>query len=81
MSSIRVVVKIPTSIYPELVTDLTQVPLRDRAERLRILALLGLMGVQRLPPQSVSDSDVAVRALPDQKATTNRLIQRLKGSL
>ena len=40
MSSIRVVVKIPTSIYPELVADLSNVQLRDRAERLWILALL-----------------------------------------
>ena len=81
MSSIRVVVKIPTSIYPELVADLSQFQLRDRAERLRILALLGLMGVQRLPPQSVRDSEIEGGAMPDQKATTNRLIQRLKGSL
>jgi len=42
MSSLRVVVKIPSSIYPELVADLEGVPLRDRAERLRVLALLGL---------------------------------------
>jgi hypothetical protein len=81
MSSIRIVVKIPISIYPELVADLSQVQLRDRAERLRILALLGLMGVQRLPPQSVDDAEVEDRSMPDQKKTANRLVQRLKDSL
>jgi len=81
MSSIRVVVKIPISIYPELVADLSKVQLRDRAERLRILALLGLMGVQRLPPQSARDSEIEDGSMPDQKGTTNRLIQRLKESL
>ena len=81
MSSIRVVVKIPISIYPELVADLSQVQLRDRAERLRILALLGLMGVQKLPSQSVGDSEIGGGSMPDQKKTANRLVQRLKGSL
>ena len=42
MISIRIVVKIPESIYPELISDLSRVQLRDRAERLRVLAMLGL---------------------------------------
>ena len=82
MSSIRVVVKIPTSIYPELVADLSNVQLRDRAERLRILALLGLRDVQRLPPQSVRESPATEgEPKPDQRKTATKLIQRLKGSL
>jgi hypothetical protein len=82
MSSIRVVVKIPISIYPELVADLSNVQLRDRAERLRILALLGLRDVQRLPPQSVRESPATEDvSKPDQRETATKLIQRLKGSL
>ena len=82
MSSIRVVVKIPTSIYPELVADLSNVQLRDRAERLRILALLGLRDVQRLPPPSVREYPAPEdMSKPDQRATATKLIQRLKGSL
>jgi hypothetical protein len=82
MSSIRVVVKIPTSIYPELVADLSNVQLRDRAERLRILALLGLRDVQRLPPPSVRESPASEEvSKSDQRETATKLIQRLKGSL
>ncbi len=82
MSSIRVVVKIPTSIYPELVADLSNVQLRDRAERLRILALLGLRDAQRLPPPSVRESPASEEvSKSDQRETATKLIQRLKGSL
>ena len=82
MSSIRVVVKIPTSIYPELVADLSNVQLRDRAERLRILALLGLRDAQRLPPPSVRGSPASEEvSKSDQRETATKLIQRLKGSL
>ena len=82
MSSIRVVVKIPTSIYPELVADLSNVHLRDRAERLRILALLGLRDAQRLPPPSVRESPASEEvSKSDQRETATKLIQRLKGSL
>ena len=82
MSSIRVVVKIPTSIYPELVADLSNVQLRDRAERLRILALLGLRDVQRLPPPSVRESPASEEvSKSDHRETATKLIQRLKGSL
>jgi hypothetical protein len=80
MSSIRVVVKIPTSIYPELVADLSKVQLRDRAERLRILALLGLRDAQRLPPP-IHDPTIEDTSRSAQKSATNKLIQRLKGSL
>ena len=82
MSSIRVVVKIPPSIYPELVADLSNVQLRDRAERLRILALLGLRDAQRLPPPSVRESPASEEvSKSDQRETATKLIQRLKGSL
>lgn len=48
MSSIRVVVKIPAGSYPELYADLVAAPTRERAERLRLLSMLGLMELQHL---------------------------------
>jgi hypothetical protein len=42
MGYLKIVVKIPTGTHPELVADLNQVAPRERAERLRLLALLGL---------------------------------------
>lgn len=42
MSSIRIVVKIPTGTYPELVANLSKVAPRERAERIRLLAMIGL---------------------------------------
>ena len=48
MGYLKVVVKIPDTIYPELVADLQRAQLRDRAERLRVLAMLGLK--HTLPP-------------------------------
>lgn len=47
MSSIRIVVKIPTGTYPELVADLNQVSPRERAERLRLLAMIGLRDLRQ----------------------------------
>ena len=38
----RVVVKIPSHAYAELVAELERVPARERAERLRVLANVGL---------------------------------------
>ena len=42
LSSRRIVVKIPTGTYPELLADLGTVATRARAERLRMLAMIGL---------------------------------------
>jgi hypothetical protein len=52
MSSIRVVVKIPTGTYPELVADLDKVAPRERAERLRLLAMIGLKELHQIEPMS-----------------------------
>jgi hypothetical protein len=51
MSSIRIVVKIPTGTYPELVADLNQVAPRERAERLRLLAMIGLRDLHQIEPR------------------------------
>ncbi|MBS1211420.1 MAG: hypothetical protein H6R26_36 [Proteobacteria bacterium] len=42
----RVIVKIPGPAYPELVAELEQVPARARAERLRVLATIGLTSLK-----------------------------------
>lgn len=85
MSSIRIVVTIPTGIYPELIADLAQVQLRDRAERLRMLAMLGLRDVQRLPVSLASGNGSAPTATENpeasQRGATNKLIKRLSESL
>jgi hypothetical protein len=41
------VVKIPAGAYPELLTDLAGVAPRERAERLRLLATIGLRDLRR----------------------------------
>jgi hypothetical protein len=85
MSSIRVVVKIPESIYPELTADLAKVELRDRAERLRMLAMLGLRDSQhhRLPQGSreASENPPTSEAVEDQKIAASNLIRTLTRSL
>ena len=52
MSSIRIVVKIPTGTYPELVADLSKVAPRERAERIRLLAMIGLNELHHIDPMS-----------------------------
>lgn len=47
MSSLRIVVKIPTGTYPELLADLGTVAIRERAERLRVLAMIGLRDLRQ----------------------------------
>jgi hypothetical protein len=86
MSSIRIVVTIPTGIYPELIADLAQVQLRDRAERLRMLAMLGLRDAQRTLGAKVTESrgsSPPATENPDaiQRDSTNKLIRRLTDSL
>lgn len=86
MSSLRVVVKIPPSIYPELIADLEGVPLRDRAERLRVLALLGLREASERKQLHDHSSDGNSSVSYDQKRVSKkspaeRLISRLVDTL
>jgi len=80
-----VVVKIPASIYPELLADLAKVDLRDRAERLRMLAMLGLRDSQHhaLPPPADPKAmpQQAPRQDPSPKQVANKLIRNLARSL
>ena len=85
MSSIRIVVTIPTGIYPELIADLAQVQLRDRAERLRMLAMLGLRDAHNIYSAqgigSVPSPSFVGSSTENQKGATKKLIQRLSESL
>jgi hypothetical protein len=83
MGFLKIVVKIPDKIYPELVADLESVQLRDRAERLRVLAMLGLRNTPA-PPAPRPLSRVADATSPTETASvfaTNKLIQKLSESL
>jgi hypothetical protein len=80
MGYLKIVVKIPDTIYPELVADLQRVQLRDRAERVRVLAMLGLKEVSHQPviddgrlPESSS--------IRQAESPTSRLIRNLSDSL
>lgn len=82
MSSIRVVVKIPLGTYPELVADLNQVAPRERAERLRLLAMIGLrdlMEVNRAQvPQPVLGTILPLDDyVPEQKQSATNVIRNL----
>ena len=85
MGYLKIVVKIPDTIYPELVADLQKVQLRDRAERVRVLAMLGLRDADTILPAqglgSVPSSPFAENPTENQKGTTKKLIQRLSDSL
>lgn len=59
MPSLRVVVKIPTGTYPELVADLDKVAPRERAERLRLLAMIGLKELHQIEPRSRHPKNMA----------------------
>ncbi len=81
MSSLRIVVKIPTGTYPELISELDNVASRERAERLRVLAMIGLRELQRCMPASGKDTRNELVALSNTDLTTKtsaqKLIQRL----
>lgn len=56
----RIVVKFPSRAYAELVADLEQMPSRERAERLRLLASVGmtvLRSSQGLPADDFLSQD------------------------
>jgi hypothetical protein len=83
MGYLKIVVKIPDTIYPELVADLERVQLRDRAERVRVLAMLGLRN-DRFPVKNQSLSPSTDASPPSESASvgaTNKLIQKLSESL
>lgn len=86
MTALRIVVKIPAGTYPELSADLSKVTPRERAERMRLLAMIGLMNISGAG-QRVSDSNaigsppVEVPAKPPERSAASRLIQKLSSGL
>ena len=84
MSSLRIVVKIPTGTYPELLADLGTVATRARAERLRVLAMIGLRDLRQgsSQGQAVSSShDATEDDEADRKESANTIIRRLSQGL
>jgi hypothetical protein len=83
MSSLRIVVKIPTGTYPELLADLGTVATRARAERLRVLAMIGLRDLR----QGSSRGQAANLQHPtednaaDRKKSANTIIRKLTQGL
>lgn len=80
MGYLKIVVKIPDTIYPELVADLQRVQLRDRAERLRLLAMLGLMHTQP-PLQEGGRSSAETEPIAESGSASRRMIKSLSDSL
>lgn len=74
--------KIPTGTYPELVADLNQVAPRERAERLRLLAMIGLRDLREVNraqvPQPVLGTNFPLDDyVPEQKQSATNFIRNL----
>jgi hypothetical protein len=84
MSSIRIVVKIPTGTYPELVADLDKVAPRERAERLRLLAMIGLKELHGIEPRSFQQpnrGDSSKQYPSDHETKAGKFIRNLTNKL
>ena len=62
----RIVVKFPSRAYAELLADLEQIPSRERAERLRLLASVGMTVLR---PGSTSTPAVGGNVLGEDRPT------------
>lgn len=84
----RIVVKLPSHAYAELQAELERLPARERAERLRLLASLGLLlcksgVVPAAGPQPLAGAMQPTPA-PAEPASTNRfrgIKERLKNGI
>jgi hypothetical protein len=86
MSSLRIVVKIPTGTYPELLADLGTVATRARAERLRVLAMVGLRDFRQGSSQGQASANLQHPMedggdAADPKQSANRIIRTLAQGL
>ncbi len=81
MGYLKIVVKIPDTIYPDLVADLQRVQLRDRAERVRVLAMLGLRNLEPLQNVRLDNNSVQDSPSQEQHQATKRMIRTLTESL
>lgn len=74
--------KIPLGTYPELVADLNQVAPRERAERLRLLAMMGLRDLRKFEPRPVSDAvSTSIPPQTNPKESATALIRQISKSL
>ena len=84
MSSLRIVVKIPTGTYPELLADLGTVATRARAERLRVLAMVGLRDLRQGSSRGQASANLqhpTEEGATDRKASANTIIRKLSQGL
>jgi len=84
MSSLRIVVKIPTGTYPELVADLDRVATRERAERIRLLAMIGLKELHLIEPKNLQPNnmvDSQEQGLGARETRTSNFIRSLTNNL
>jgi hypothetical protein len=70
----RIVVKFPSRAYAELVADLEQIPSRERAERLRLLASVG-MTVLRSGQVLPADYFLSQDSRPDSEDTSAKRVE------
>lgn len=78
--------KIPTGTYPELVADLNQVAPRERAERLRLLAMIGLKDLRevnraQVPQPALGTTFPLDDYVPEQKKSATNFIRNLTKGL
>ncbi|MER2518003.1 MAG: hypothetical protein ABTR92_16710 [Candidatus Accumulibacter phosphatis] len=84
MSSLRIVVKIPTGTYPELLADLGSVATRARAERLRVLAMIGLRDLRQGSSRGQAPANLQhpmEGEAADGKQSANTIIRKLAEGL
>ena len=84
MPSLRIVVKIPTGTYPELVADLDKVAPRERAERLRLLAMICLKELHQIEPRGLHPRnmvDSKEQGLGARETKTSNFIRNLTNNL
>lgn len=79
MSALRIVLKIPGAAYAELVKELKQVPPRERAERVRFLAGVGMAFLK--PTEGPSLPAGQAPEAPAQDVGFNRLRSKLREGL
>lgn len=85
MTALRIVVKIPAGTYPELCAELSQVSPRERAERMRLLAMIGFMSLseagQRISHGGVNGIPILEQPAKPEHSAASRLIQKLSSGL
>lgn len=73
----RVVVKIPSHAYAELQAELERIPPRERAERLRLLAAVGLILAQSGWPSTAVSEDTQQSMRSEFRRIRRRLMATL----